>query len=106
MPDMQTLGGNARAVHAFLLTDIEGSARRWERFAAAMAIAAARHDAILADAVRAASGTLVKSTGDGILAVFAEVPQALAACAWRCMKARRSSGGMIILARRSTARRG
>ncbi len=55
---------------AFLFTDIEGSTRLWERFAVAMPAALARHDAILRTAIEAAGGTVVKSTGDGTMAVF------------------------------------
>ena len=55
---------------AFLFTDLEGSTRLWERSPAAMAGALARHDTILRDAVEAAGGTVVKSTGDGTMAVF------------------------------------
>jgi predicted ATPase/class 3 adenylate cyclase len=55
---------------AFLFTDIEGSTRLWERFPAAMQAALARHDAILQAAIETAGGAVVKSTGDGTMAVF------------------------------------
>jgi predicted ATPase/class 3 adenylate cyclase len=55
---------------AFLLTDIEGSTGLWERRAAAMPAAIARHDAILQQAVSAAGGRVFKTTGDGMFAVF------------------------------------
>lgn len=54
----------------FLYTDIEGSTSLWERFPAAMGAALARHDAIIRGAVEAHNGRVVKTTGDGVLAVF------------------------------------
>ena len=54
----------------FLFTDIEGSTRLWEEHPEAMKAALARHDAILVDAVVAHGGTVVKTTGDGVHAVF------------------------------------
>jgi predicted ATPase/class 3 adenylate cyclase len=54
----------------FLFTDIEGSTRLWEEQPDAMQVALARHDALLTDAVVAHGGTLVKTTGDGVHAVF------------------------------------
>jgi predicted ATPase/class 3 adenylate cyclase len=56
---------------AFLFTDIEGSSRLWERDRAAMARAAARHDALLADAIAAQDGVLFKHVGDMVQAAFA-----------------------------------
>jgi len=37
----------------FLFTDIEGSTQRWEKHHAAMALALARHDALLREAILA-----------------------------------------------------
>ena len=54
----------------FLFTDIEGSTRLWEEHAVAMGPALAIHDRILREAVAAGGGTIVKTTGDGMLAVF------------------------------------
>ena len=53
-----------------LFTDIESSTRLWEEHPVAMAEALARHDAILSTAVNDAGGTVVKTTGDGFVAVF------------------------------------
>lgn len=64
----------------FLFTDLEGSTRLWERYPAEMRQALARHDALLRDAVTAAHGTVVKTTGDGLMAVFSSLPDCLAAC--------------------------
>jgi predicted ATPase/class 3 adenylate cyclase len=61
----------------FLFTDIEGSTRLWEEHGDAMQPALARHDALLRDAVVAHAGNVVKTTGDGIHAVFATAHDAL-----------------------------
>jgi predicted ATPase/class 3 adenylate cyclase len=63
----------------FLFTDIEGSTRLWEEFPDAMRPALARHDAVLQDAVVAHRGFVVKTTGDGIHAVFGTAHDALEA---------------------------
>lgn len=63
---------------AFLFTDIEGSTRLWEHHPKEMAPALERHDSILREAVESRGGTVVKTTGDGIMAVFPEVRAALA----------------------------
>jgi len=63
----------------FLFTDIEGSTRRWEDEAAAMRDELARHDEILRGAVEAHQGRVLKSTGDGVLAVFARAGDAVGA---------------------------
>jgi predicted ATPase/class 3 adenylate cyclase len=63
----------------FLFTDLESSTRLWERFPDAMKIAVERHDAILREAVEGASGRVVKTTGDGLMAVFPEPREAVAA---------------------------
>jgi predicted ATPase/class 3 adenylate cyclase len=66
-------------MQTFLFTDIEGSTRLWEEHPDAMATALARHDAILKGAVDRAGGKVVKTTGDGLLAVFDSVTDALGA---------------------------
>ena len=63
----------------FLFTDIEGSTRLWNAHGDAMGAALERHDEILRSAVNAGSGSLVKHTGDGILARFDSASDALAA---------------------------
>ena len=64
----------------FLFTDLEGSTRLWEESPDAMRDALRRHDAILAAAVAASDGQTVKTTGDGIMAVFGSVRGAVEAC--------------------------
>ncbi|HET7031320.1 MAG TPA: adenylate/guanylate cyclase domain-containing protein [Candidatus Limnocylindrales bacterium] len=67
------------ALSSFLITDIEGSTRLWEEQAAAMAGALALHDALLRAAVEGHGGTVIKTTGDGLLAVFGDPTVAIAA---------------------------
>jgi predicted ATPase/class 3 adenylate cyclase len=63
----------------FLFTDIEGSTSKWEEQPELMAQAVARHDALLRDTVEAYRGRIVKTTGDGIYAAFANPADCLAA---------------------------
>jgi predicted ATPase/class 3 adenylate cyclase len=63
----------------FLFTDIEGSTRLWEQHPRAMSEALARHDAILVDAVEFSGGHVVKTTGDGLFAVFGRAESAITA---------------------------
>ncbi len=67
------------AVKTILFTDIEGSSRLWEREPERMAAALAGHDRLLRDAVAKRGGSVVKSTGDGMLATFRDPHGALAA---------------------------
>jgi len=64
---------------AFLITDIEGSTRLWEEHHEAMATALEVHDRLLAAAVTHSGGIVVKTTGDGLLAVFDAVDAAIGA---------------------------
>ncbi len=54
----------------FLFTDIEGSTRLWERFTTVMGKALALHDAILHEHIDRYGGRVIKSTGDGVFAIF------------------------------------
>ena len=54
----------------FMFTDLEGSTRLWDQFPEAMAAALSRHDSILRAAIEASAGHVVKTTGDGMMAVF------------------------------------
>jgi predicted ATPase/class 3 adenylate cyclase len=63
----------------FLFTDIEGSTRLWEQQPEAMRPALARHDAITKAAVIEHRGSIVKTTGDGVHAVFDDAADAIAA---------------------------
>jgi len=64
----------------FMFTDIEGSTTLWEQYPDAMQVALARHDALLRHAIESSSGRIVKTTGDGVFAVFGAAADALAAC--------------------------
>jgi predicted ATPase/class 3 adenylate cyclase len=63
----------------FLFTDVEGSTRLWEQNPEAMRSALARHDVIVRSAIADSDGEVVKSTGDGLMAVFALPAAALSA---------------------------
>ncbi|MFI5047835.1 MAG: ATP-binding protein [Acidimicrobiia bacterium] len=65
----------------FLFTDLVDSTRLWEQFPDAMRPALARHDEVLRTAIAARDGHVVKSTGDGIHAVFVHARDALTAAA-------------------------
>jgi len=69
----------ADASLTYLFSDLEGSTRLWERHPDAMQGALARHDAILRAAVEGCGGTVVKTTGDGLMAVFGSAPGAITA---------------------------
>jgi predicted ATPase/class 3 adenylate cyclase len=64
----------------FVFTDLESSTRLWEKFPDSMKAAMERHEAILRDAVEQANGSVVKITGDGLMAVFSSAPDGLKAC--------------------------
>src|SRR5438094_9071785 len=64
----------------FLFTDVEGSTTLWERHPVAMQAALARHDGVLRHAIESSNGRIVKTTGDGVFAVFGAAADALAAC--------------------------
>jgi predicted ATPase/class 3 adenylate cyclase len=64
----------------FLFTDLEGSSKLWEQHRQSMTEALERHDAILRDAVESSNGQVVKTTGDGLMAVFASPADGVNAC--------------------------
>ena len=61
----------------FLFTDIEDSTKLWEKFPEAMKSALAKHDALLKEAVESNFGQIIKTTGDGIHAVFSTAMDAV-----------------------------
>ena len=63
----------------FLFTDIEGSTRLWEQHQPAMKEALERHDAILRAAIETRARPVVKTTGDGFMAVFDSAADAVCA---------------------------
>lgn len=62
-------------METFLFTDIQSSTRLWEEHPQEMTEALGRHDEILAESIAGAGGHLIKTTGDGAIAVF-DSPQA------------------------------
>lgn len=54
----------------FLFTDIEGSTKLWEQHPEAMKSALAKHDSILKEVIESNHGHIIKTTGDGVHAVF------------------------------------
>ena len=66
-------------VRTYLFTDIEGSTRMWEEDPQRMRPALARHDAIARSTVERYRGRVVKTTGDGLHATFADPLDALRA---------------------------
>jgi predicted ATPase/class 3 adenylate cyclase/tetratricopeptide (TPR) repeat protein len=75
--DLAADASRSPATVTFLFTDVEGSTRMWERYPEAMTVVLQRHEEILRDAVAAAEGTVVKETGDGIMAAFPSATAAL-----------------------------
>ncbi len=71
--------GTSARTSTFLFTDIEGSTRLWQEQRDAMAVALEAHDALLRTAVERSGGTVVKTTGDGMLASFDRPEAALTA---------------------------
>ena len=64
----------------FLFTDIEGSTTLWEQHPVAMQAALARHDTRLRRTIESHGGYIVKTTGDGAVAVFGAAWDGVAAC--------------------------
>jgi len=63
----------------FLFTDLENSTSLWEQFPEAMRQALARHDALMQKTIESHHGRIVKTTGDGVLAVFDSAADGIAA---------------------------
>ncbi len=61
----------------FLFTDIEGSTQLWEKHPNEMRSALAQHDSILREAITSSNGHVIKTTGDGIHAVFEKAIDAI-----------------------------
>src|SRR5438477_12657766 len=64
-------------VTTLLFTDIEGSTRLWEQEGARMSRTLAEHDALSQRIVEGHRGVVVKMTGDGLYAAFADPLDAL-----------------------------
>jgi TolB-like protein/class 3 adenylate cyclase/tetratricopeptide (TPR) repeat protein len=70
----------------FLFTDIVGSTALWEVQHEEMRVSLARHDALLRNCIVDSGGYVVKTTGDGFHAAFADASDAIEA-AIACQKA-------------------
>jgi class 3 adenylate cyclase/tetratricopeptide (TPR) repeat protein len=81
MPDRHELPDLPDGVLTFLLTDIEGSTPLWERHRTVMGVALAQHEELVARAVAAHGGRLIKTRGEGdsTVSVFARASDAAAA---------------------------
>jgi predicted ATPase/class 3 adenylate cyclase len=86
---------------SFLFTDVEGSTRLWEEHPAAMAIALARHDVIVRNAIGAHRGAVFASSGDGVAAAFANAADATnaAIAAQRALRTEQWTDGIDIRVR-------
>jgi len=84
----------------FLLTDIEGSTPLWERHRSVMGVALAQHEELVARAVAAHGGQLIKTRGEGdsTVSVFARASDAAAAALTlqRELGARSWPGGLTL----------
>jgi class 3 adenylate cyclase/tetratricopeptide (TPR) repeat protein len=60
---------------AFLFTDIEGSSAQWDSASAGMQTRLSLHNSVLSESIASNSGYVVKTMGDGYMAVF-ERPEA------------------------------
>jgi predicted ATPase/class 3 adenylate cyclase len=68
-----------RGTVTFLFTNIESSTQLWERHPQVMGAVVARHEALLREAITAASGVVFKLVGDAICAAFASAQDAVTA---------------------------
>lgn len=75
-----TYGTIVGSMYVFLFTDVESSTRLWEQFPTEMRAALAQHDEILRTCIDVARGEVIKTTGDGLLAVFDSASGCVAAC--------------------------
>lgn len=87
----------------FLFTDIEGSARLWEREPGGMARAIATHDALIRARVERNGGFVFKTVGDAVCAAFSTAPEAVRAAIEVQEELARTSWGSIGTLRVRTA---
>jgi predicted ATPase/class 3 adenylate cyclase len=66
-------------IFTFLYTDIEGSTLLWEQYPQAIEASVSLHDNLLRYAISNHGGTIFRTVGDGICAVFANASNAVAA---------------------------
>ena len=70
IPSIAARDTDAPTPLTFLFTDVESSTRLWEEHPDGMRSALHSHDAIIRTAIADADGEIVKTTGDGLMAVF------------------------------------
>ena len=75
-------------VVTFLFTDVVGSSTKWDMAGDAMERGIRRHDEIIEKAIASQSGDVVKKTGDGFMAVFANPAEAV----WAAVESQRTLG--------------
>jgi len=82
----------------FLFTDIEGSTRLWQENPEAMAVAHARHDAILHEAIESNHGYIFQIVGDSFSAAFHNAIDGLRAAlsAQRALTRMKDEGGKTL----------
>jgi predicted ATPase/class 3 adenylate cyclase len=85
-PGEKMISGFPSGTVTFLFTDIEGSTRLWEQYPESMQAALAQHDSLLREIIENQGGHIIKTTGDGLHAVFERATAALAA-ALACQQA-------------------
>ena len=87
----------------FLLTDVEGSTKLWERDAAAMAVAIAAHYEILERAIAASGGVrpVEQGEGDSVVGAFSRATDCVAAAAMaqRLLAAEQWPDGVVVRVR-------
>ena len=76
---MDAIGEPPSGTVTFLFADIEGSTRLWEQYPDGMPAALTQHDELVRAAVESCGGHVVKTTGDGLFAVFSRADSAVAA---------------------------
>jgi class 3 adenylate cyclase/predicted ATPase len=76
-----TVAGSDQALttYTLLFTDIEGSTHLWETYPDDMEGAVRLHNQLISQAVDSAGGRVLRFMGDGVLAVFGDATQAVAA---------------------------
>jgi len=62
-----------------LFTDIEDSTPKWEASSSSMSTVLQSHDNILTSSIERCGGSLLKHTGDGVIAIFQDSPSAIEA---------------------------
>jgi predicted ATPase/class 3 adenylate cyclase len=76
---MAAFSSGSSQILTFLYTDIEGSTRLWEQYPESIEKALSNHDKILRGAVEGHGGSIFRTVGDGICAVFVNASNAVAA---------------------------